>query len=188
MNLENLQTNNETRVHSSHDVAVVRLGIIINNGQGVVYDSRIVQPVSTNAELQTTMARSSDLRKLSEVKVGDDVYVFGCPGSVGIQQSPKFDYSKPLLRKGIVSGVYDKAQTIVIDAAVYFGNSGGPVQEKEQLDLGNTSYNIIGVVSEIIPFVDVWENKRFEYTTVNVSNSGYAVVEPVDFILELLWD
>jgi len=58
----------------------------------------------------------------------------------------------------------------------------------EHLDLTQKRYNVIGVVSEMIPFVDVLKSERFGFSNVNVANSGYSVIEPVDFILELLWD
>jgi hypothetical protein len=185
LNLSGLQTNNEIRLHSTHDVAVVRLGTFTPDHLEI-FNNTMITNVSTNF-YRTPVPEQNAVWKLKEVNVGDDVYVFGFPGSVGIQQSPKFDYTKPLLRKGIVAGIYDKAQTIVIDAAVYFGSSGGPVLERQQI-AGVIVFKVIGVASEIIPFVDIWENKRFQYSNINVSNSGYAVVEPIDFIIELLWD
>jgi hypothetical protein len=183
-NLAKLQADNNIRINTPHDVAVVRCGLVITNN-ATVYRLDEMHVIS-NAE--PVMVHSSDVRKLKDVNVGDDVYIFGYPSSVGLKQSPKFDYSKPLLRKGVVSGIYNQAQTITIDAAVYFGNSGGPVFEAQQLGLGQESYTIIGVTTEIIPFVDVSKNETYHYSNVNVSNSGYSVVQPVDFILQLLWD
>jgi V8-like Glu-specific endopeptidase len=87
----------------------------------------------------------------------------------------------------MISAIYQKAHTIILDSSIYFGNSGGPVMEVTRSP-GLADFKIIGVVSEMIPFVDIWENKRFSYTTANLSNSGYSVVEPVDFLLELIWD
>ena len=174
------------RAHAVHDVAVVRFATL-ENSTNMGFDTRYVQLV-TNTGPSVVPVRSENLRRFSEVNVADDVYVFGYPSSIGLQQSPQFDYSKPLLRKGIIAGINDPGQTVVVDSAVYFGNSGGPVAVREQVNVFVTGFHVIGVVSELIPFVDIWENKRFGYTNANVSNSGYAVVEPVDFILELLWE
>ena len=183
-NLQVLQAHQNIRKNSVHDVAVVRCGLLLTTGAQVYDGSEIT--FSTN--IYPAVVRSVDVRKLKNVNIGDDVYVFGYPSSVGLKQSPKFDYSRPLLRKGIVSGIYDEAQTITIDAAVYFGNSGGPVIEKEEIGLGQDTYMIIGIVTEIIPFVEVSENQTYHYPNYNLSNSGYGVVQPVDFILQLLWD
>jgi len=145
-------------------------------------------PISSQGSRPTPSPgwRRLSQRKLSEVKLGDDAYVFGYPSSIGLRASPRFDYSKPLLRKGLIAGIYSEQATIIIDAPVYFGNSGGPVLEVEQAGFTELKFNIIGVVTEVIPFVETWENKQYGYQNHNLSNSGYCVVEPIDFILELL--
>ena len=184
-------TNKEIRFHPTHDVAVVRFATSSTKTK-LGFDTRIVSLVTNTVISSTESAvvpmEVEGLRCLANVQIGDDVFVFGYPSSIGLRESPRFDYSKPLLRKGIISGIHDDAKTIIVDSAVYFGNSGGPVLEVEHVDLLVTRFSIIGVVSEMIPFVDLWENKRFDYMTANVSNSGYAVIEPVDFVLELLWE
>jgi hypothetical protein len=185
LNLKELATNNLVRFHSTHDVTVIGFANLTSDGLLVTRDRFVT--IKSNGIYPITTPLSS-CRKLVDINVGDDIYLFGYPGSVGLQQSPKFDYHRPLLRKGIISGVYPQAQTIVVDAAVYFGKSGGPVLEKQDVQLGVTVFKIIGIASEIIPFVDVWENKRYQYSNVNISNSGYAVIEPIDFALDLLWE
>ncbi len=179
-----LETNKQIRFHAVHDVAIVRLAKENPKpdfGGRWQFDKQVCRVKSYSDASFVTFGWQL-LGRFAEVNVGEDVYVFGYPSSIGLQASPQFDYSKPLLRKGIVSGVYQKAQTIILDSSVYFGNSGGPVME------GAGGHRIIGVVTEMIPFMDVWENKRFHYTTGNLSNSGYSVVEPIDFILDLVWD
>jgi S1-C subfamily serine protease len=185
VNLGILESNKQIRAHPSHDVAVVRLA---RRGSlsGFDFDLRVVKPAS-NPKGGFATVRPDMIRHFADVVVGEDVFVFGYPTSIGLRQSPKFDYSKPLLRKGIVSAVYPKTQTIILDSSVYFGNSGGPVMEVSRFADAN-QFKVVGIVSEMIPFMDVWENKRFNYTTANLSNSGYSVVEPVDYLIELTWD
>ena len=177
-----LHTNKEIRFHSSHDTVLVRLAQKAP-GKGWAYDSSIVKFVNYPKSGIATIGLGLT-RRVADLKAGEDVFVFGYPTSIGLQQSPKFDYSKPLLRKGIVSAIYQQTQTIVLDSSVYFGNSGGPVMAVSD----GHQFAVIGVVSEMIPFMDVWENKRFNYVTGNLSNSGYSVVEPIDFLLDLIWD
>lgn len=187
LNLSSLNAHGEIRRHPSHDVAVIRLGNIYTNGFDAVYspDVRFV------AQTPPVVIRTDVERRLDSVNIGDDIYVFGYPTSVGMQESPQFDYTSPLLRKGIISGIYHQRRTIIIDAASYFGNSGGPVMEKEEIYNGS-QFSVIGVISEYIPFVDTIESSSEKYgyhnTTTEYSNSGYAVVEPIDFIQEILWD
>jgi hypothetical protein len=72
-----------------------------------------------------------------------------------------------------VAGKNQITRTIIIDCPVYPGNSGGPVIEVESQ--GPISvYKAIGVVTQFVPGT-VWGN------TVN---SGYAVVVPMDRVLE----
>ena len=185
VNLGILEASKQVRAHPVHDVAIVRLGRK-DAATGFDFDTRVIKVVSRPKSVFAVNDLNM-MRRLATVTVGEEVIVFGYPTSIGLQQSPKFDYSKPLLRKGMVSGIYKGAQTIILDSSVYFGNSGGPVMEVTRTP-ALTDFKIIGIVSEIIPFVDVWENKRFNYTTANLSNSGYSIVEPVDFLLELTWD
>jgi hypothetical protein len=187
LNLSELNAEGEVRRHPSHDVAVVRLGVINTNGLDSFYSPGVA---SINGG-PLTLVGNDIIRNLDSVNIGDDVYVFGYPTSIGMQESPQFDYASPLLRKGIVSGVYHQKRTIIIDAASYFGNSGGPVLERDEGTFGSQFY-VIGVVSEYIPFVDTIQSKSEKYgysnTTKEVSNSGYAVIEPVDFIQDILWN
>ena len=147
MLLDVLEKDNNIRLHPTHDVAIVRLGAM-TPARRFVWNTNEVQLVSE--DIMPAMVSNTELRKLQNVVVGDEVYVFGYPSSIGLTQLPQFDYSRPLLRKGIISGIYDKAQTIVIDASVNFGNSGGPVSEKQEVSLGVQSFTVIGVVSEQI--------------------------------------
>jgi hypothetical protein len=57
----------------------------------------------------------------------------------------------------------------------------------EHPSFGETSYQIIGIATRIVPFQEEWENKTLRYSHVIVSNSGYTIVEPIDAALELAW-
>lgn len=123
--------------------------------------------------------------KYDEVNAGDDVYVFGYPTSIGIQESPQFDYQRPLLRKGVIAGKYERQKTIIIDCPSYYGNSGGPVIVK-YLSGDGIFYRLIGIISEFIPYKEDWINSKNGLINTNVANSGYSVVTPIGSILQLM--
>lgn len=125
-------------------------------------------------------------KKYSEVLISNEVYVFGYPASLGIKNRPQIDFSRPLLRRGAVAGKNDANQTIVLDCPVYYGNSGGPVIEAEQVDLTTRRFSVIGVVSEFVPFIETWYNIQHKFQNVNIENSGYSVVVPMDQVFELV--
>jgi hypothetical protein len=55
--------------------------------------------------------------------------------------------------------------------------------EKEQINATTINFRIIGVTTQLIPFY--WENKMYPTTNVDISNSGYGVVEPIEFVTSL---
>lgn len=132
------------------------------------------------------LARKKSSKSFEQVLIGNDVILFGYPVSLGLKNIPQLDLDKPLLRKGIVAGKNFKYQTIIIDCPVYQGNSGGPVIEIEQTDNGTLSYNLIGFISQFVPYAEQWVNSAHNYSNVQLSNSGYAVVTPIDALDELL--
>lgn len=121
-----------------------------------------------------------------DVLIGNEVYISGFPASIGIEDFPQIDYQKPLLRKGIVAGKYDKRMTIIIDCPTYGGNSGGPVIELEVVDITTTSVRVIGIISQFVPFVEQWVNLQHGLINKEFENSGYTVVVPMDKIIELV--
>jgi hypothetical protein len=125
------------------------------------------------------------VKKFADVLTGNDVYVLGYPSSIGIQQLPQIDYDYPLLRKGIVAGTNESNKTIVLDCLTFFGNSGGPVLQVVPVGLA-TRFDVIGVVSQYVPFAETLVNTTFSYSNTQYHNSGYSIVEPMDSVLELL--
>lgn len=124
-------------------------------------------------------------RKYKEINIGGDIYLFGYPGSIGLRQSPQFDYLRPLLRKGIIAGKFEKNKTIIIDSPSYFGNSGGPVYEIIENKEG-TFVGLFGLITEYIPYVEQWENKNNGAVNVQTMNSGYSIVTSIDYALDLI--
>ena len=44
----------------------------------------------------------------------------------------------------------------------------------------------IGIVTELIPLVEEWKNSIYGISNLSISNSGYSVVIPMDFIVDLI--
>jgi Trypsin-like peptidase domain len=89
--------------------------------------------------------------KYDDVVVGNEVYVFGFPTSIGLKNVPQIDQLRPLLRKGIVAGRNETLKTIIIDCPVFPGNSGGPVMEMDG-SLFDRKFRVVGVAIQFVPF------------------------------------
>lgn len=124
------------------------------------------------------------LKKFNDVLISNEIIILGYPNSLGFPEYQQIDPKTPLLRKGIIAGKNIKNGTIILDCPVYFGNSGGIVIEIEKFDK-YTRYNVIGVVSQYIPFVEQLESKQLNYTNHNIENSGYSVAVPIDTMIDL---
>jgi hypothetical protein len=177
--------------HPSADVAVVRIADFVKSDADKDRPgTQTMQPLP-GASIRT-MAPSGFLgvavkatRKYEDVLVANDVLLFGYPTSLGIQEVPQLDPMRPLLRRGIVAGLNPSSKSIVVDCPSYPGNSGGPVVEADRTAFAAT-FNIIGVVREFVPFAEKSVNYPINYQNVTISNSGYTMVTPMDFVLELV--
>jgi hypothetical protein len=118
------------------------------------------------------------------VLTANDVFIFGFPTSIGLKAIPQIDYLRPLLRAGVIAGTNEQAKTIILDCPAYGGNSGGPVLEIEEEDFVK-KFRVIGVVSQFVPVAETWRNMTHGYNNTNISNSGYAIAIPMDFVLDL---
>lgn len=174
-----LYQNGQIRIHPNHDVAVIRLAIYQNDELVTTHP-----PITFTNDVNVVAAHEGDLCDYTNVDIGDDAYVFGYPGAIGIPNIRQIDYSRPLLCKGAIAGKNDEAGTIILNAEINHGNSGGPAIEKDEVNIGQRNFLIIGVVTQYIPVVDTGVYGTFILT----ANSGYAVVEPCDNIKGLLWD
>lgn len=129
---------------------------------------------------------AKNTKKYKDVLIGNNVYISGYPSSLGIKNIPQIDYDRPLLRKGIVSGKFDKKKTIIIDCPTFGGNSGGPVIELEDVSITEQKVRVIGIISQFVPFLEKWINPQHRLTNFEFENSGYSVVVPIDMVIELI--
>jgi hypothetical protein len=175
------------RAPTLHDVAVVRMGSASREGAIITpgLRSRYVESKVT-CKSMFVMAWWQLLRTYDKVLVGNDVFVFGYPTSIGLKRTRQIDYDRPLVHKGVVAGKNPTSRTIVIDVSVYGGNSGGPVIVVEAEGLGGQKFAPIGVVSQYVPFEDSWWNTTRNYKYSTITTSDYSIVEPLDPVLDII--
>lgn len=180
-----LLTSGDLRPHPQRDIAVMRIGRTPDEGEPERLDVIPGITLQQLAAYGVVWGELSSVKRFSDVLVANEVYLFGYPISLGLKHLPQIQSDRPLLRKGIIAGLNHDLQSIILDCPVYPGNSGGPVLEVET-DGGVNRFRNIGVVSQFVPFVETWMNTVHGYTNTNIANSGYSVVTPIDFALELL--
>ena len=49
-------------------------------------------------------------------------------------------------------------------------------------------FHVVGIVSELIPYAEVWENRSQGVSNVSLTNSGFTVIVPIDPVLTLVND
>ena len=180
----------ELRRHPDRDLAVLRIGTMTNqlpSQFNFIKDRRYVEWLQKPVPDSPLVALSLDMfQTFTNALISRDVFIFGYPSSLGIQQVPQLEHDRPLLRKGILAGKNYSRRMLVVDAPVFYGNSGGPVLEMDTSTPGVWRLKLLGTVSEFVPFEEDWLNLRHGIRNVQISNSGYAVVEPVDALLEMI--
>lgn len=177
------------RAHTSADVAVIRMGVsspIDGKTEALLVNHCVGIRVLNVSPAGVVTVDSANLRLLDEATIGNDVLLYGYPTSLGLKNSPQFDYDKPLLRKGVLAAISKVRGTIVLDCPAYPGNSGGPVVEVEEQGF-RKFHRIVGVVSQFVPQL----HQRYSpYTGKPIEpemfNSGYSIAVAMDKVLELL--
>lgn len=177
-----LVSDGNLRKHSKADVAIARIASLRPHEQperGYHMSTTAGVTVTSTQPWNVTGLKSKDLIGIADVQIGTDILLFGYPTSLA---GPDFfEKSTPLLRTGIVAGLVDDLQ-IIVDCPVYFGNSGGLVLGEQ-----DTRFAGMGVASRMIPFKENLYSAEFRRQVgTRFENSGYAIVEPMDRVFELL--
>ena len=182
LDLATINRDHKILSHSNRDVAVIQLvKKVVVEGQTKLQLLPGVINLDTEGNRTIPYAK---MRRYRDVKISDDIYAFGYPVSIGFADVPQLENDVPLLRRGIVAGKNNQLNTLIIDSAMYGGNSGGPVIEYED-NFTTADQLFIGIVSQYVPaglsVVNVNGNQ-----TLALGNSGYAVVEPADYVIDLI--
>lgn len=120
-----------------------------------------------------------------QVRPGAGVWILGYPMGIRTEQFPS-----PILRQGIVSMI--DAQTFLLDAFVFPGNSGGPVVYRptsRMIAMGGVlnQERVLGMVIEEVFYTDIAISPQTKHTRISFEeNAGLAKIVPSDVLLDLL--
>lgn len=171
LNLEEFNENNLVKMHPIKDLAIIKFGIVVNNK--VQFNTKI-NFIKHNAKADLITYSQRNISSFNEIKVTREVFVFGYPKTIGLQQKPQYDFDSPLIQKGIVSSKNYKDSSLVLNCPVFGGNSGSPVIEYNPL---NDNIRLIGLITDYIPYIDEENGLKF--------NSGYSVAVPIEYVISL---
>jgi S1-C subfamily serine protease len=166
------------RTHANFDIAVMPINVEVLQSEGAEFrflaDDKIIANVKRMAELG--------------VFAGDDIFVMGFP--MGLAGTTK---KYAVVRGGVIARLDDEVirdeNAFWIDAAIYPGNSGGPVVLRPTVSAiegtrAVTQAYVIGIVSGYIPYRDVAVSQQSRRPRVIFEeNSGLASVVPMDAVL-----
>lgn len=209
IDLQEFRTSGFLLLHKHRDVAAIKLRIKRIDGlwHWILPVVREISNVQPNISSPVHIG-SSSVRKYSDIYVGNEVYVYGFPISIGLDvKDAFFNPERPLLKKGVVAGLYrspldsEAYGTVILDCMVHRGNSGSPaiqveliglveIQHPETQQKGITiqyKHHLIGIVTHFIPYqLDLYGEQEKSSRFKGLGNSGYAGVEPIDTVFELL--
>ena len=182
-----MQDAKQIRFDEPRDVAVIHVGTLKPGGMDTV--AGVV--VSERSKAGIIVAAFALLTRFSDVDVSSQIFMFGYP-SLGVRGYAQIDSTRPLVRGGIVSGLNAALKTIIIDAPVYHGNSGGPVVQlsrTNRLKIIGIATQFVPVAEEVLPLnrLDVPQGESpAQPNVMALGNSGYSVVASADAIIDLI--
>lgn len=189
LNLSFLLDVKKLKLSETHDVAVLQ---IFQTDTETNVLGKLVEGIVplVNNDGGFTRVHPNHVLKQDAVYISNDVFIFGFPTSIGIRDTPQYDNSLPLVRKGIVSQIYQEKGTIILDCQVHHGNSGGPVLQVTYQEDGRVRYDVIGVLIQYIPYITTmslrYPNGMVSNTVQDAKNSGYSVAVSMDVVLDTI--
>ncbi|HLP50548.1 MAG TPA: trypsin-like peptidase domain-containing protein [Chitinophagales bacterium] len=168
------------KIDSLNDICVIKVASI-ESTKDSYYDVKYFDFIMKSRSTMVNAWPLSECCNFENVSLGGDVFLFGYPNSNSFHSS-LYDYSRPLLRRGTISGKYPKLKTIILDCSAYIGNSGGPVFGFNPLN-GNICF--IGVIADYIMYTDRKVNS-LGYNSIQDSNSNYSIVVSIEFAEKLI--
>lgn len=176
-NIDRLVQSNMTIYDSQRDIAILKIGTVPIGHPGFYYFAEYA-----SNKIGPTVSYSKDVStSIGQYFIGDDVFMFGFPKSLGLHNVKLFDSDRPLVRKGAVAGIDKTNSTVIIDCPSYPGNSGGPVSV-----VHNGTIKVMGFVDAFIPYINQTQPSDSSNSSIIVNNSGYTVVVPIENVYNLI--
>jgi hypothetical protein len=184
--LDELSSRGMVRFRTTHDVALLVLGERDPATGQVRWFSGVKAPPQGGKAFGFGMEM---VARFGEINAGSEAYIVGFPRSLGQSKlTPSaVDPDRPLFRRGIIAGKDPSSMNLVVDAAVYQGNSGGPLILMLRPNGQSEVLRLAGVVTKFVGFERVLTDNRDQGLVVEIVNSGYSIAVPMDFVLDLLW-
>jgi len=188
LDLNELDASSNILSDSINDISAIKLyykknvfdnNLYFNPGIKIVDDGFAAKSQSAAATFK------GGYRSFKDDMISNEVYIFGYPTSIGFRAAKQIEQDKPLIRRGVVAGKNNITNRIIIDCPIFPGNSGGPVLMIEDRP-GVKKFLLIGMVDQFVPLIETFVNDVYDYKNHSVSNSGYTVVVPMDFIIDLI--
>jgi hypothetical protein len=88
---------NDVKLHHSQDLVVIRLATAGEPASGKAPERGVT--IKESAESDLLGVPTAAVKTYEQVAVGNDVILYGYPGSPGIRNNPQLDPSRPLLRR-----------------------------------------------------------------------------------------
>ena len=187
LNTAQLQDERQLRTDAIRDVAVMRLGTLkvdgVDTTPGVV--------ITDKSKAGIIVAPFDYLTRYADVDISSQIFMLGYP-SIGVTGAAQMDRTRPLVRGGIVAGVNAALKTIIIDAPVNHGNSGGPVVQlsrTNRLRIIGIAMQFVPVPEDVLPLSPANASDppgSSSRTLLALGNSGYGVVASADAIIDLI--
>ena len=172
-------------LYSTHDDEKADIAAVLINGQFLTENNLQFSAFNTKEHL----LESSELMKQG-VDEGSYVYMLGYPmGLVNV------DSNTPICRGGCIARIDEReinsTKQFLLDIQNFPGNSGSPIITKPELiSIGGSAFSksvLIGIVLGYKPYEEKLINAQTNRVVeIRSENSGIAVVNPAEFILEVI--
>ncbi len=171
--------------HSNKNIDIVAIKIIPK----VITDNKLNLSYFDLDDHAITLAQMEE----TGVNEGSLIYALGFPMNLSSNI-----VKAPICRLGCISRIEDAfrakqyAETFLVDAQTFPGNSGGPIISRPELisiqgTKRNDKANLIGILSAYIPYSDtLFSQQTGRARMVTEENSGLTIVHPVDRIKEVV--
>lgn len=192
IDLSKLQLEGRIKRHPTHDVAVLCVGFSEFPFSNIGFFA-----ISGHQSSKTLTWVTNTCTLFSNVPDGSQSLILGYPEELikpDMMQLGSFekaltgadiDFAYPLVRWGSVSQKNLAKELLILNTDVYGGNSGGPVLNVQHTSSDTPTYKIIGIITNFVPALTRVIPEAGITNSIE-AYSGYSVVEPIDFAIELM--